>query len=126
MILWVRRGAAHAALTGWRMPGTYRRCCWGITFSGIVVSASCHLFTEFRTAAVRRQGAGTRTRATPDCARHHGAGRCWPGRSAPEICRCFGIFLAALLTPRLNDLTPTQFTVAVMILSLFALVFGFI
>jgi HAMP domain-containing protein len=37
-----------------------------------------------------------------------------------------GIFLAAVITLALQNLTPTQFTVAVTILALFALVFGFI
>ena len=37
-----------------------------------------------------------------------------------------GILLAAIITLSLHNVTPTQFTVAVMILALFALVFGFI
>ena len=37
-----------------------------------------------------------------------------------------GILLAAIITLSLQNVTPTEFTVAVMILALFALVFGFI
>jgi adenylate cyclase len=37
-----------------------------------------------------------------------------------------GIFLSAVITLSLKNLTPTQFAVAVMILALFALVFGFL
>ena len=37
-----------------------------------------------------------------------------------------GILLAAIITLSLQNVTPTQFTVAVLILALFALVFGFI
>jgi adenylate cyclase len=37
-----------------------------------------------------------------------------------------GILLAAIITLSLHNVSPTQFTVAVMILALFALVFGFI
>jgi adenylate cyclase len=37
-----------------------------------------------------------------------------------------GIFLSAVITLVLRNLTPTQFTVAVMILALFALAFGFL
>jgi adenylate cyclase len=37
-----------------------------------------------------------------------------------------GILLAAILTLSLQNVTPIEFTVAVMILALFALIFGFI
>jgi adenylate cyclase len=96
----------------------------GISFPGIVVSASCYLFTEF---ALR-----------PIAAQALEAGRP-PRRFAPGIMGrtmmvwalgsgvpVLGILLAAMITLILHNVTPTQFTVAVMILALFALVFGFI
>lgn len=96
----------------------------GISFSGIVVSACCYLFTEFALRPVAAQALA--------------AGRP-PRRLAPGIMGrtllvwalgsgvpVLGILLAAIITLFLKNVTPTQFTVAVMILALFALAFGFI
>jgi adenylate cyclase len=96
----------------------------GISFSGIVVSASCYLFTEFALRPVAAQA----LEAGPP-----------PQRFAPGIMGrtmlvwalgsgvpVLGILLAAIITLTLRNVTPTQFTVAVIILALFALIFGFI
>ena len=96
----------------------------GVSFPGIVVSASCYLFTEFALRPVAAQA----LEAGPP-----------PRRFAPGIMGrtmlvwalgsgvpVLGILLAAIITLSLQNVTPTQFTVAVMILALFALVFGFI
>jgi len=96
----------------------------GISFPAIVVSASCYLFTEFALRPIAAQA----LEAGPP-----------PRRLAPGIMGrtllvwalgsgvpVLGILLAAILTLSLRNITPTQFTVAVMILALFALVFGFI
>jgi adenylate cyclase len=96
----------------------------GISFPGIVVSASCYLFTEF---ALRPVAAQALEVGPP------------PRRFAPGIMGrtltvwvlgsgvpVLGILLAAIITLSLRNVSPTQFTVAVMILALFALVFGFI
>ena len=96
----------------------------GISFPGIVVSASCYLFTEFALRPVAAQA----LEAGPP-----------PRRFAPGIMGrtllvwalgsgvpVLGILLAAIITLSLQIVSPTQFTVAVMILALFALVFGFI
>ena len=96
----------------------------GISFSGVVVSASCYLFTEFALRPVAAQA----LEAGPP-----------PQRIAPGIMGrtllvwalgsgvpVLGILLAAILTLTLRNVTPTQFVVAVIILAVFALVFGFI
>ncbi|WP_319447756.1 MULTISPECIES: adenylate/guanylate cyclase domain-containing protein [unclassified Mycobacterium] len=96
----------------------------GISFPGIVVSASCYLFTEF---AMRPFAAQALEVGPP------------PRRIAPGIMGrtltvwalgsgvpVLGILLAAILTLVLRNVTPTQFTYAVIVLALFALVFGFI
>lgn len=124
LILWGCGAALLTMLYGLADPSYIPKVLLGITFSGIVVAASCYLFTEFSlrpfAAKVLELGPAPR-RVAPGL-----MGRTlvvWAlGSGVPVL----GIFLAALLTLALNDLTPTQFTVAVMILSLFALVFGFI
>lgn len=94
----------------------------GVSFPGIVVAASCYLFTEFalRPVAAQALEAGKPPRRFAEGL----MGRTmlvWAlGSGVPVL----GIFLAALITLLRRNLTPTQFTVAVMILALFALVFG--
>jgi adenylate cyclase len=94
----------------------------GISFPGIVVSASCYLFTEFalRPVAAQALEAGRPPRRVAEGI----MGRTmlvWAlGSGVPVL----GIFLAAAITLIQQNVTPTQFTVAVMILALFALVFG--
>lgn len=96
----------------------------GVSFPGIVVSASCFLFTEFalRPVAAQALEAGRPPRRFADGL----MGRTmlvWAlGSGVPVL----GIFLAALITLVQRNLSPTQFTVAVMILAAFALIFGFI
>ncbi len=96
----------------------------GISFPGIVVSASCYLFTEFalRPVAAQALEAGRPPRRFAEGL----MGRTmlvWAlGSGVPVL----GIFLSAAITLTLRNITPTQFTIAVMILALFALVFGFI
>jgi adenylate cyclase len=96
----------------------------GISFSGIVVSTSCYLFTEFALRPVAAQaleaGRPPRRLAAGIMGRTM---LVWAlGSGVPVL----GILLAAIITLTLRNLTPTQFTVAVMILALIALVFGFV
>lgn len=96
----------------------------GVSFSGIVVSACCYLFTEFALRPVAAQalevGPPPRRFAPGIMGRTM---LVWAlGSGVPVL----GILLAAILTLSLRNVTPTQFTVAVIILALFALVFGFI
>lgn len=94
----------------------------GVSFPGIVVSASCYLFTEFalRPVAAQALEAGKPPRRFAEGL----MGRTmlvWAlGSGVPVL----GIFLAAAITLAQRNLTPTQFTVAVMILAAFALLFG--
>jgi class 3 adenylate cyclase len=96
----------------------------GISFSGIVVSASSYLVTEFALRPVAAQA----LEAGPP-----------PRRIAPGIMGrmllvwalgsgvpVLGILLAAILTLTLRNVSPTQFVVAVIILAVFALLFGFV
>lgn len=96
----------------------------GISFPGIVVSATCYLFTEF---ALRPVAAQALEAGRPP--RRFAAGimgrtmLVWAlGSGVPVL----GILLAAIITLALRNVTPTQFTVAVIILALFALAFGFV
>ncbi|MDT5010919.1 MAG: adenylate cyclase [Mycobacterium sp.] len=96
----------------------------GISFPGIVVSASCYLFTEFalRPVAAQALEAGR----PPERLAQGIMGRTmlvWAlGSGVPVL----GILLAALITLSLQNVTPTQFSIAIAVLAVFALVFGFI
>ncbi|MDT5093501.1 MAG: adenylate cyclase [Mycobacterium sp.] len=96
----------------------------GISFPGIVVSASCYLLTEFalRPVAAQALEAGR----PPERLAQGIMGRTmlvWAlGSGVPVL----GILLAAVITLSLQNVTPTQFSIAIAVLAVFALVFGFI
>ncbi len=96
----------------------------GISFPGIVVSASCYLFTEFALRPVAAQA--LEVGPPPQRFAPGIMGRImlvWAlGSGVPVL----GILLAAIFALTLEDLTPTQFAWAIVVLALFALVFGFI
>jgi adenylate cyclase len=96
----------------------------GVSFPGIVVSASCYLFTEFalRPVAAQALEAGRPPRRIAPGIMGRTLTVWALGSGVPVL----GILLAAIITLTLHNVTPTQFTVAVMILALFALVFGFL
>lgn len=100
------------------------KCLLGVSFSGIVVSASCYLLTEFALRPVTAQA--LEAGAPPSRLAQGVMGRTmlvWMlGSGVPVL----GILLAAVLTLVLQNVTPTQFAVAVIILAAFALVFGFV
>ncbi len=94
----------------------------GISFPGIVVSASCYLFTEFALRPVAAQalevGPPPRRFAPGVMGRTM---LVWAlGSGVPVL----GILLAAIFALTLENLTPTQFAWAILVLALFALVFG--
>jgi class 3 adenylate cyclase len=96
----------------------------GISFPGIVVAASCYLFTEFALRPVAAQalevGPPPRRLAPGVMGRIMSV---WAlGSGVPVL----GILLAAIFSLTLENLTPTQFAWAIVVLALFALVFGFI
>ena len=122
LMLWGIGAALLTTLYGMVNTDFIPKWLLGVSFPGIVVSASCYLFTEFalRPVAAQALEAGRPPRRFAEGI----MGRTmlvWAlGSGVPVL----GIFLAALLTLMLRNLTPTEFTVAVMILALFALVFG--
>jgi adenylate cyclase len=88
------------------------------------VSASCYLFTEFALRPIAAQalqaGPPPKRLATGIMGRTMAV---WAlGSGVPVL----GILLAALFALTMKNLTPTEFAFAVVILAVFALVFGFI
>mgnify|MGYP000502857108 CR=1 FL=1 len=123
LFLWGVGTILLTTLYGIHDPKFIPKMLLGVSFPGIVVSTSCYLYTEF---ALRPVAADALKAGRP------------PARVAPGIMGrtmvvwalgsgvpMLGILLAALLalTPGAT-LTPTQFAFAVMILAMFALVFG--
>jgi adenylate cyclase len=124
LVLWGGGTVVLTLLYGLHDTDFIPKVLLGVSFPGIVVSASCYLFTEF---ALRPVAAQALEFAPP------------PRRFAPGIMGrtltvwalgsgvpVLGILLAAIITLSLHIVSPKQFTFAVMILALFALVFGFI
>jgi adenylate cyclase len=124
LILWGVGAALITTLYGITDTNYIPKFVLGITFSGIVVSASSYLFTEFalRPVAAQALEAGVPPRRVAQGI----MGRTmlvWAlGSGVPVL----GIFLAAALTLVLRNVTPTQFAIAVMILAAVALVVGFV
>ncbi|BBX69051.1 adenylate/guanylate cyclase domain-containing protein [Mycolicibacterium psychrotolerans] len=122
LVLWGLGTVLLTTLYGLQDTDFIPKWLLGVSFPGIVVSASCYLFTEFalRPVAAQALEAGKPPRRIADGL----MGRTmlvWVlGSGVPVL----GIFLAAAITLMQRNLTPTQFTVAVMILALFALAFG--
>ena len=124
LVLWGIGTALITTLYGLVDTNYIPKFLLGISFSGIVVSACCYLFTEF---ALRPVAAQALEAGPPPHRFAQGImGRTmlvWAlGSGVPVL----GILLAAVITLSLRNVTPTQFIVAIMILAAFALVFGFI
>ena len=124
LVLWGGGTVVLTVLYGLQDTDYIPKVLLGISFPGIVVSASCYLFTEFALRPVAAQalevGPPPRRFAPGIMGRTLTV---WAlGSGVPVL----GILLAAIITLSLQIVSPTQFTVAVMILALFALVFGFI
>jgi len=96
----------------------------GISFPGIVVSASCYMFTEFALRPVAAQA--LEVGPPPHRFAPGVMGRImvfWAlGSGVPVL----GVLLAAIFSLTLKNQTPTQFAWAIVVLALFALIFGFI
>ncbi|MGK2882334.1 MAG: adenylate/guanylate cyclase domain-containing protein [Mycobacterium sp.] len=124
LILWGVGAIVIAAVYGFYDANFIPKWLLGISFPGIVVSTSCYLLTEFalRPVAAQALAAGRPPRRAAEGI----MGRTmlvWAlGSGVPVL----GILLAAAITLMLQNVTPTQFIVAIMILALFPLVFGFI
>jgi adenylate cyclase len=124
LVLWGVGTVLLTILYGLQDTNFIPKVLLGVSFPGIVVSASCYLFTEFALRPVAAQalevGPPPRRFAPGIMGRTLTV---WAlGSGVPVL----GILLAAIITLSLHIVSPTQFTVAVMILALFALVFGFI
>ncbi|MHA3020183.1 adenylate/guanylate cyclase domain-containing protein [Mycobacterium sp. BMJ-28] len=124
LVLWAGGTLLLTLLYGLQDSQYIPKVLLGISFPGIVVSASCYLFTEFALRPVAAQalevGPPPRRFAPGIMGRTLTV---WAlGSGVPVL----GILLAAIITLSLQIVSPTQFTVAVMILALFALIFGFI
>ena len=124
LVLWGGGTVVLTVLYGLQDTDYIPKVLLGISFPGIVVSASCYLFTEFALRPVAAQalqvGPPPRRFAPGIMGRTLTV---WAlGSGVPVL----GILLAAIITLSLQNVSPTQFTIAVMILALFALVFGFI
>jgi class 3 adenylate cyclase len=124
LILWGIGAILLTTLYGIQNTDFIPKWALGVSFPGIVVSASCYLFTEFALRPVAAQA--LEVGPPPQRFAQGVMGRTmlvWAlGSGVPVL----GIFLSAALTLTLRNVTPTQFTIAVMILALFALIFGFI
>ena len=124
LVLWSGGTVLLTLLYGLQNTDYIPKTLLGISFPAIVVSASCYLFTEFALRPVAAQalevGPPPRRFAPGILGRTLTV---WAlGSGVPVL----GILLAAIITLTLEIVTPTQFAVAVMILALFALIFGFI
>ena len=124
LFLWGVGTALLTVLYGLQDTDYIPKWLLGVSFPGIVVSASCYLFTEFALRPVAAQalevGPPPRRFAPGIMGRTM---LVWAlGSGVPVL----GILLAAIITLSLHNVTPTEFTVAIMILAGFALVFGFI
>jgi class 3 adenylate cyclase len=123
LVLWGFGAALLTTLYGLVDTGYIPKMLFGITFSGIVVSASCYFFTEFALRPVAAQ-------ALESAPEHRGGpgvlGRtimAWVlGSCVPVV----GIALAAGFTLTLRNMTVTQLAVAVLLLAAAAVIFGFI
>ncbi|MBX7433388.1 HAMP domain-containing protein [Mycobacterium sp. Y57] len=122
LVLWGLGTVLLTTLYGLHDPQFIPKWLLGVSFPGIVVSASCYLFTEFalRPIAAQALEAGRPPRSVAEGLMGRTMLVWLLGSGVPVL----GIFLAAAITLIQRNLTPTQFTVAVMILALFALVFG--
>ncbi|MBX7456249.1 HAMP domain-containing protein [Mycolicibacterium sp. 3033] len=122
LVLWGLGTVVLTTLYGLHDADFIPKWLLGVSFPGIVVSASCYLFTEFalRPVAAQALEAGKPPRRVADGLMGRTMLVWILGSGVPVV----GIFLAAAITLMQRNLTPTQFTVAVMILALFALIFG--
>ena len=124
LVLWGVGTALLTTLYGLTNTDFIPRFLFGVGFPGIVVSTGCYLFTEF---ALRPVAAQALEAGPPP--RRLAAGimgrlmTVWLLGSAVPI---IGIVLAAFFTLSLQNLSTTQFGVAVLILGIVALIFGFV
>jgi adenylate cyclase len=124
LVLWGVGTALLTTLYGFADTRFIPRFLFAVGFPGIVVATSCYLFTEFALRPVAAQaleaGRPPRRLAVGIMGRLMTV---WLLGSAVPI---LGIVLAAMFTLSLRNLSTTQFAVAVLILGVIALTFGFV
>jgi adenylate cyclase len=123
LVLWGVGTALFTTLYGLQDTKFIPRFLFTISFAGVVVATACYLLTEFALRPVAAQA----LEAGPPPRRLTAGimGRLMTVRflaSLPVI----GIALLAVFSVSLKNLTPTQFTSAVWILAVVALLVGFI
>jgi adenylate cyclase len=124
LLLWGAGTAILTTLYGLADPAFIPRFLFAVGFSGIVVATACYLITEF---ALRPVAAQALEAGRPPRRLAHGImGRTMTvwllGSGVPVL----GILLLAIFALSLQNLTATQFAVAVGILAVIALAFGWI
>jgi adenylate cyclase len=124
LILWGAGAALLTLLYGLQNSAFIPRFIFAVGFSGIVVATACYLITEF---ALRPVAAQALAAGRPPRRLAHGVmGRTMTvwllGSGVPVL----GILLLAIFALSLQNLTATQFAVAVGILAVVALTFGWV
>jgi adenylate cyclase len=123
LVLWGVGTALLTTLYGLQDPRFIPRFLFVVSFAGVVVATACYLLTEFALRPVAAQA----LEAGPPPRRLTAGimGRqmtVWFLGSLPVV----GIALLAVFAGALQNLTPTQFAVAVWILAVIALLVGFL
>jgi len=122
LVLWGIGTALLTTLYGLVNSAFIPRYLFAVSFSGIVVTAICYMFTEFALRPVAAQA----LEAGPPSRRFAPRimGRIMTGWALGSGVIVSGIVLLAVFTLSLQNLTQTQFAYAVLILGIVALVFG--
>ena len=124
LILWGVGAALLTTLYGLQSTLFIPRFAFSVGFSGVVVATACYLITEFalRPVAAQALEAGPPPRWLTAGIMGRTMTVWLLGSGVPVL----GILLAGVFTLSLRNLTETQFAVAVMILAVLALYFGFL
>jgi adenylate cyclase len=124
LALWGGGTVVLTTLYGLADPDFIPKVALSISFSGIVVSTACYLFTEFalRPVAAQALEAGRPPRRLAPGIMGRLMTVWLLGSGVPVV----GIMLAALLAMIMHNLTQTQFGVAVVLLALVSIIFGFL
>jgi adenylate cyclase len=123
LLLWGAGTALLTTLYGLVNTTFIPRFLFTVSFSGIVVTAICYMFTEFalRPIAAQALEAGRPPRRFAPRI----MGRIMTGWALGSGVIIVGIVLLAMFALSLQNLTETQFAYAVLFLGVIALVFGF-
>ncbi len=123
-ILWGLAAALMTTLYGMARTMFIPKVLFSVTFCGVLVATACYLFTEFalRPVAAQALQAGPPPRRFAPGIMGRTLAVWMLGSGVPVV----GIALAAFFALTLENMTETQFEVAVLILAVATLIFGFI